>query len=231
MLTSSNSNNLQEFFLQFEEKSFQPEDQLLPLDESLNYVLYLKQGYVRQFAVSDQGEEFTLNFFKPGSFFPLNLILHDQPNPYYFVGHTAGVYTPVPKNKIIAELQANNQVMFDLLQRITSGINGMLVRFQSLVFGNARQKIAGALYLSYLRFGQLSKSEDNLCNKESEKQTVIDLNLTHEQLGFLTGLTRESVSQEMIKLKQEKLINYKRKKICVLDPEKLKQISSLPFYA
>lgn len=220
---------LRQFFTQFPQKKLQPQELLLPIDQVPQHIIYLEDGYVRQYAVSDEGDEFTFNYFKPNTFFPLNLILHHRSNPYYFTGASQGIYREAPREQVLDFLQSNPKILFHLLIRITSGINGMLLRLESLVFGDARAKVAAAVYLSYLRFGQKSQGEE-ICEQE-QPGTVIKLELSHELIAYLTGLTRESVSSEMIKLKKEGLINYRRKKICVLQPQKLKEISSLPFYA
>ena len=46
----------------------------------------------------------------------------------------------------------------------------------------------------------------------------------------MTGLTRETISLEMMDLKKQGLIDYRRQQVKINDMEKLREISSLPFY-
>ena len=54
----------------------------------------------------------------------------------------------------------------------------------------------------------------------------IDFGITHKMLASLTGLTRETVTLQMIKLDKAKIIQNKSKKVVVLNEERLKKIAT-----
>jgi len=54
--------------------------------------------------------------------------------------------------------------------------------------------------------------------------------LTHRQIAAMTGLTRETVSTEMIKLKRTDVIYYEVGRVSILKPEELKRLSSISHY-
>ncbi len=227
------NSNLQLFLKEFSVKKFTKQQLVIDIDQDLNYVVCLRSGYVRQYSVSPEGDEFTHNIFRRGSIFPLNLAFHHQVNRYYFESLTSGKMVLVPTDKMIAFLKENPTVLFNLTQRLAAGLNQLLYRLDSLVFGSAQQKIAASVYLLAKRFGQnMSLVKLEACpNTVSDEALIItDISVTHQQLAYLTGLTRETVSVEMMNLKQMGLIDYRSQKICILNPEKLKELSSLPFY-
>jgi len=222
---------LKKFFTQFPERKFRKLEDLIPIDEPVDHIFFLTKGYVRQYTVSPAGDEFNLNIFKPNSFFPLNLALHQKKNPYYFSAFTQGKYRAAPVKKVVDFLQQDPKLLFDLTKRLTSGINGLLLRMESIAFGNAEQRVASTLYLLYLRFGVLnSKENKKVCPENQQKHKVIQLNFTHQELAFFSGLTRETVSGVMANLREKGVINYQSQLICVVMPEKLKDLSSLPIY-
>jgi CRP-like cAMP-binding protein len=207
----------------------------LDLDEPLTHVIALEQGLIRQYSVSKNGDEFTHNIFRPGTIFPLNLIFHRQTNPYYFEALTAGQIRLVPAEQMIDFLQKHPKLLLALVKRMASGINQLIYRMESIVFGSAQQKIAAAIYLLARRFGQPIKEIElpKDCQKTLPLDALVitDFSVTHQHIAFLTALTRETVSVEMMNLKEMGVIDYQKQMICVLDPKKLKNISSLPFYS
>lgn len=231
-MTGANS-NLQAFLRGFSAKKFAKQELVIDIDQDLTHVVYLKQGYVRQYSVSADGNEFTHNIFRRGSIFPLNLALHHQVNHYYFESLSSGKMVLIPTGQMITFLKKHPAVLLDLTQRLAAGLNQLLYRLDSLVFGSAQQKIAASVYLLAKRFGQnMNAVKLEACPDivSDEALIVTDISVTHQQLAYLTGLTRETVSVEMMNLKQMGLIDYRSQKICILDPQKLKELSSLPFY-
>ncbi len=230
---SNQNSELQDFLEGFPSKKFTKQELLLDIDQKLSHVLYLKKGYVRQYSVSADGDEFTHNIFRRKTIFPLNLALHHQENHYYFEGLSDGEIILVPLSDMLSFLKTHPDVLFDLTQRLAAGLNQLLYRLDSLVFGSAQQKIAAAVCLLAKRFGEkVNKVKQEDCpGFGSDKALIITaFSVTHQHLAYLTGLTRETVSVEMMNLKQMGLIDYQSQKICILKPDELKEISSLPFY-
>ncbi len=234
-MTAQDPAELQVYLKQFPVKKFKKQQLLLDLDEPLTHVIALKKGLIRQYSVSENGDEFTHNIFRPGTIFPLNLIFHHQTNPYYFEALTEGQMRLVPAEQMIDYLQNQPKLLLELVQRMASGINQLIYRMESIVFGSAQQKIAAAIYLLARRFGkpinEVELPKD--CSKTfpPDALAIIAFGVTHQQIAFLTALTRETVSVEMMNLKEMNVIDYQKQMICVLDPNKLRDISSLPFYS
>jgi CRP-like cAMP-binding protein len=183
--------------------------------DKLTHIYYLKKGYIRQYAVSEKGEEFIINIFKPGTYFPI-IFLNSRKteNPCYFEGITNLEIQKIPAENMLKFIQDNPKLSYDLFLRLSSGIEGMTMRIKSLVFGNSHSKVSAAIYLSALRFGQ-----------KNGKSIEIKFPLTHQRIANLIGITRESVSLEMIKLKKTGIIFYKGKTVIVKSIIKLKNSS------
>lgn len=210
---------LEEFFGSYNFLELQKNQVVLRPDDSLENIFYIKSGYVRQYAVSSEGEEFTLNIFRPGSYFAIALSFDQEANNHYFETLTPVKMFKAPKKDVVVFLQKNPTVLYDLFTRITTGMNALTLRMESLVFGTARAKVAATLYLNARRFGRNSKNA-----------VTIDFPLTHLQIANMTGVTRETVSIEMMNLKKEKIITYQGQRVTVFDMKRLNKASSLSQY-
>lgn len=210
---------LENFFSSYNFVEFQKNQVVLRPDDSLDNIYYIKEGYVRQYAVSSEGEEFTLNIYRPGSYFAIALSFEQETNNHYFETLTSVEMYKAPKKDVVAFLKKNPVVLFDLFTRISSGMSELTLRMESLVFGTARAKVAATLYLNARRFGKNSKND-----------VTIDFPLTHLQIANMTGVTRETVSIEMMNLKKEKIITYHGQRVTVFDMKKLNKASSLSQY-
>lgn len=218
---------LNKFLVNTKSKILPKGEVLLELDEPVEQVVFLEEGYVRHYTFSVEGEEFTHNILKPHSLFPIHLALIEQTNPHYFETLTKVRVKIVESKQIINELIKEPELLLALTKKLAAGLNQTTFRVESLLFGDARQRVAAVLVLMGKRFGR-AKSRGSLPSKQ---QIVIDaFSITHQLLASITALTRETVSLEMMALKKEGLIDYQRQKVEILDIEKLREASSLPFY-
>jgi len=225
--------NLKKFLKNFPLKKFNQGEVLFEIDQPLINVCCLESGFVRQYTVSSDGNEFTQNIFRKEAIFPLNLICTQKHNPYYFEALTPVTAAMVPTSQMKAFLQQDPVALEELVIRLSRGINQLLHRMESLVFGSAQQRLAATIYLLALKFG---KSAEEVARKDCRYRriaagaiSITAFRLTHQQLAHLTALTRETVSVEMMNLRKLGLIDYRQQKICVLKPKELKELSSLPF--
>lgn len=205
---------LNDFFSQFQKKQFKKNSIILKPSDLISKIFFLEQGYVRSYLTSDSGQEFTLNIFDAGTFFPISAAISNRKiNRYYFHSLTPIIIRSAPKNIVINFLNQNHQQTLILLKRISSGLEGMLERIEGIIHTSARQKIASTLLLLAKKYGE----------KITEEKICISFPHTHEMLSTLAGLTRETTSLELQKLQQAKIISRISKKTCVINISLLKE--------
>lgn len=207
---------LENFFSQFDSvHKYGKGEMIVRSDEAPHGDFYLKEGYVRLYSISVDGQELTLNIFKPGSFFSMMWSIANIPNTFYFEAMTPIEVWKAPKDKVNEFLKKEPEVLFELTRRILIGLNGTLNTMESLLFGNANNKIASVLLTAAKRFGQ----------KNSKGEVIISLLLTHQEIAGLAGLTRETTSLEMKKLENKSLISHQKRLIVIKSLEKLEEES------
>ena len=204
------SQQLKTFFSQFSLLTFKTGEVIIRPDDEVRFVYFIETGYVSQQVVSENGEDFILNIYRPGSYFPMSLILHGIKNECSYEALTKLAVRKAPVREVLQFMEKNPAVMQELLVRLASGLNSMASKTEALVFGTASRKIAATLYFTAQRFGKLNG-----------KSTVIDFPLTHKRIAAMTGITRETASIEMMKLKKEGILAYKGKEVTIFDMETL----------
>lgn len=206
----SSSEDFGTYFSKFPSKTYRKRYSIINAGDFIQKIFYLKKGYVRLYSVSSEGKELTLIIYKPGNFFPLLTAL--QPNkayPYYVETLTPAEVISVPLNLFIALFKDNPDLLMGIANEIMSRLDGALKRMEYMAFGNVYQKIASILMLVADRFGK-PFSLDN-----SDSSTIIDLPLTHKDIGLLIAATRETVSMEIKRLEKKGIIGYKGRNIII----------------
>ncbi len=188
------SNKLDTFFTQYKNQKYKKGEIIIRADNEPSGIFYLKSGTVRQYTISRDGEEQTLNIYKPPSFFPMMWALHPVANSYYFEAATDIEVRRAPKDDVLAFIKGEPDILFDLLTRVYSGMHGLLSRMEYLLFNNAYNKIIYSLINNAHRFGEKKENGD------------IELRFNHKDIAAFSGLTKETISREIKKIESKGLV-------------------------
>ena len=179
-------------------------------DESPEHIFYITEGRVRQYAISYRGDEIVVNTYKPPAFFPMVWALAHVPNKYFFKAETDIAVHLVPLADAQKFLADNPDVALDLLTRVYRGMEGVLGRLVHLMSGTARSRLIYELIVESRRFGQ-GKGES------------VTLEANETDLAARSGLSRETVSREITKLKGSCWLKLDGKRIVITDLTALEQ--------
>lgn len=204
-MSSTVDQKIEQHFSKYPERSY-PKGQILVFaDESPEHIFYIVKGSVRKYDVSYRGDEVIVNIFKPQAFFPMSWAINGTPNKYFYKAESDVELHIIPVDDALRFIKDNPDVMLDLLSRVYKGMDGLLGRVVHLMSGSARSRLLYELIIECRRFG--------------EKNTDGGINLTANEvdLAARSGLSRETVSREMKKLKDENLVSLSSKGILVKD--------------
>ncbi len=210
---------LSKYFSKYPKRYLRKNEILIEPDSKVDYIYFLNYGLVKSYAINSDGNEFIINILKPTTFFPITPALIQQNNRYYFETITPSIVHKAPTEKVLTFLEENNEVLMDLTKRLSSGLEGTLVRIQYLTRSDASTKVSSSLILLLKRFG------------ESYKNNYVKINipLTHQDIANLAGISRETASIELKKLEREGIISRKGKYTTINDSDKLQERSILYF--
>lgn len=229
------------FFTAFPAYDYKKGNILIRSGEEPKGIYYLKTGHVRQYAITREGEEITLNIYKPGAFFPMAWAVNAYPNHYYFEAMDDSLVQIAPREDTVSFVKKESEVLFDLLQRLYIGLDGVLSRMEHLMSGKARERLITILVISAKRFGRhqsappfgthnaappfgMYAKDDS--QKKRKNAITIDLRLTHQDLASLAGLSRETVTREMTELKRQGVLDYTNTAIIIQNIKELEKAVS-----
>lgn len=209
--SSSVNDKIDAFFSTYPKHSYPKGQILIFADEEPPYIFYIKEGLVRKYDVSYRGDEVVVNLFKPPAFFPMSWAINRTPNTYFYKTELASVLHIVPAEDALAFIKDNPDVMFDLLARVYRGSEGMLGRLVHLMSGTAQSRLIYELILETRRFSTANKDK------------TFTLSANESDLAARTGLSRETVSREIQKLKDSHAVDVIAGHVTVTDLQALEQ--------
>ena len=130
--------------------------------------------------------------------------LNQTSNTYFFEAATPLHIYKAPREDVVQFMQANPDVVFDLMQRVYKGIEGLLTRITYLMAGSAYGRVIAELLIQARRFGV-----------PHGKSVVISI--SESQLASYTGMTRETISREISVLKRKGLVTFEKSRVTVID--------------
>jgi CRP/FNR family transcriptional regulator len=216
MLQPLSRQKLDLFFTQYTHRYFKKRETIINSEELKTHIYYIKNGFIRAYRISEEGEELTLLILKPDDFFPLTYGLNNMPNIYYLEAITPIEVFRAPQEPFLQFLHREPEVFFDLSTQVMDRFDGLLARMEYMIWSKAYTKIAATLLICARRFG-----------KPSNNSVLIDVPLTHRDIATIVGLTRETTSIEMKKLENKGLLTKRGRLLFIPDLEKLEQESLL----
>lgn len=203
------------FFSNYPLRRYKKRDILIFAQEPPSHIFYLVGGYVRQYDITEKGDEAVVNTFKPPSFFPMGYVINRHTNEYFYDAADDVTVRIAPVDDVYQFVKSNLDVTFDLLERVYSGMDGILRRQVYLMSGNTTKRLVYELFVCCIRMG------------EQRPQGGYLIRLTEVELAARLGMTRETVSRHLQELKRKGLVKVVPSGLIVTNIQKLKSFSEI----
>jgi CRP/FNR family transcriptional regulator len=184
---------------------------ILTPGEGSEQVFFLAEGRIKAHEVSYRGDEVVVSLIQSPAFFPLSWAINHVPNRFYYKADKDSLVYKAGKDEILDFIEKNPDVMFNQLSRVYASYDGMLGRLVQMMAGTAKTRLLYELIIECRRFG--SQQPDGSCR----------LDATERDLAARAGLTRETVSREMSKLKRQDWVTVNGKGIFIHDTAQLER--------
>lgn len=205
---------LHTFFSSFPIQQFKKGDILIEAGKHPRGIFFVTKGFIRQYYLSHEGSEITLNLFKPHAFLPMSWGIADIPNTYFFEAMSPVEAYCAPKEAVLTFLQKEPEVLYDLLRRVYIGIDGLFTHIEALTIGNSSAKLIALCVMLAKRFG-ISNADGHL---------TIAFPLTEYDIAVYAGMSRETVSRELQKLKKDTFISFEKGILTIYHLESLESL-------
>lgn len=203
--------------------SFKKREIIVFQGEAPRQAFIIKSGTVKAYNLSVSGDEKPVAFYQADSAFPAPWIYgKTASSTYYYEAFTpeVEVYT-IDRHEFVDFIKKRPELLYQELQRLLADQLGGSMRLNALQNSRARDKLIYTLHYLALSHGKAA----------GQGNIELTLDVTHQDLANLTGLTRETVATELNKLKRQKVIDYGKHLPYQLDVSRLTQLLNDEFIA
>lgn len=169
-----------------EMKRFKKGEALIKPGQSVNDLIYLRRGRVKQVSMNSQGEEKIVSYQE--CFVTVEALFFSQPVDYSIIVDSRFAEAYFLQGEALQELLGDNAFLRHLLKVVSIRVRMMAWHMIDGTLSNAMQKICRLL----------------CCYTVSENKDRI--RLSHNELALLTGLHRVTVSNNLKELKNREII-------------------------
>lgn len=185
------------FYNEFMIRDYKKNEMLIRADDDPQGIFCLTKGYVRQYTISKANTELTLHIHKPISYFPMVWAINGTPNIYYYEALTPVRAGRAPRDRVVSFIKDKPVVIFELMSELLGDYAETLTRIGHLVFSDAYRRVISVLLYIAKHFGE-----------EGSNGVIVHHHFTQQDIATLTGIVRETASNEMVKLEKKGLIKY-----------------------
>lgn len=191
--------------------------ELVLAGEDPSGIMCIQKGFVRVYSISDDGDNYVHVLYKAGELFPLIWALQNIRRRVFYEAASDVIVAEVSKYDFLNFIKSDVEVAYDVLTQLAQQFYIFADRLDNLEYKSAHEKVAYRLMFLASRFG-----------KRDGKSVIINAPLTHELISESINLARETVSREMEKMENTKLISRKGGYIVINDIGRLGKEFSEP---
>ena len=185
--------------------------------QPLDNLHFIKEGFVKLYRMSDQGRESTIYLYGPGQILGVRaLTSEDECAKHYAEAITDLKIITISRKDYLAAVSLNPQYLVDLLHIFIDRLNYTERRLEGFVLTDTITRVAFSLLDCAERFGV-----------KKGQSVELPLELTHQRIAEFVGSFRETATLAMQGLEKEGVIKMARKKVTILDLNKLHQHAGL----
>ena len=179
------------------------------------HLIFIKKGMLRRYVISKLGSELTIAAIQPAYPFAFTQFLTGSINHHYIESFNPVEYVKVPKKEFEDFIQENPDVFAELARRVAHRVEELHTNIEYYLTGDAYMKVASIIYLIGERTG-----------KPNDGGVEIESMPTHKDISELIGLTRETVSLQILKLEKDGVIKRKGRKLIIPSKQKIEEVSA-----
>lgn len=202
-----------QFIEKYQKKTYAKGQTILLQNETPSGVFIIESGKVRTYIISPDGHEQLISIHSRGEDIPVGFAFgFSDKSQYFYEAYTKCNLRLVPVEDFVRLVFSNPDLMYQMYFYSVKQLSSSLTRVHALGQSRASNKIA--LTLIYLA--------DRLGMRSWAKPKFLEISVTQEEIANSLGVTRETVSSELNKLRVNKVISYSRKRY-VLYTERIKK--------
>ena len=180
-----------------------------------NYFYILTSGQIKLMQSNPNGQQVNLRTIYPWQMFgALGAVRREATYPATAQALEDSSALSIDSGFLHKMLETRPQIAFDLMTLMTSYIQEMQARYRELATERVEQRVANALLRLAAQVGI-----------RSEKETIIELSFSRQDVAEMTGTTLYTVSRLLSDWERKGVIETGRERIRIIKPHELVRIS------
>lgn len=194
-------------------RTFKKGSVLLYQGEAPRMAYVIRSGNVKVYTINNAGEEQIVTMHGEGDMFPSPWLFNKtNVSLYYYETILNSTILTLPRD-VLRKFIFQPAYMAMTVDYFATNYSGMLMRTTALEQSRASEKIMFTMYYLLVRYGREVKPGIY----------EIQLPLTHNTIASLVGLTRETTTTELNRLKKQKVVKYTRH-LYTVDKDRLERL-------
>lgn len=189
---------------------FRKDDTLTKQGAFASYVLFIIDGFAKQYLEADGIKNYNLRIVKPGEFLGLSAVFSENTFNYSTVALTDCHVFLVEKEAIAKVVKQNGMFGFNIIKRYCEQNTNLINTVRNLMYKQMNGRMADTLlYIDAVK---------------NEKSDIFQL-LSRKDLADFAGISTESTVKLLKMFEKDGLIRLNEKDIRILKPDTLLEIS------
>ena len=189
---------------------FRKDDNLTKQGAFASYILFIIDGFAKQYLEGDGIKNYNLRIIKPGEFVGLSVVFSESTFNYSSVALTDCHVFLIEKQAISKVIKQNGMFGFNIIKRYCEQNTNLINTVRNLMYKQMNGRMADTLlYIDSLK---------------SEKPEIFQL-LSRKDLADFAGISTESAVKLLKTFEKDGLIKLKEKDIQIINLNELLEIS------
>lgn len=195
-----------EYIKQLPVRHFEGGEVLLQKGDSLDFIMAIREGYVKVTSISDGGIERLLWIAGRYDFAPVEQLFSKKGKArFFYTALTNGSYYEVNRAELLGQATKHPEVMAEVARGMSEHYDDFLQRIDAIDGLSVRERLLKTLHYLAQRFS--ANSDVNLYEQ--------GLRITHQELAAMIGSTRETTSFTLNELREEGFVSYDRQRFII----------------
>ncbi len=208
LFSSLSDNELHEIRAHVVLRDFKKNQVILREEETSGFMYIIIDGKVKISRSGKEGKETILSMHGAGEFFGELSLIDGKTTPASVVAVEDSTVAIISKEHFHSLLYTQRKVLENLLQILCSRLRESWQKIEMLNFNDAAQRLKMLLNILAETYGE-----------KTAQGTILRVRLIHQDIADMTGLTRETVTRVLDRLKKNKEIETLESKYIRLNPE------------
>lgn len=188
------------FLKHYPTKTYQPGEIILQQNDIVNSAYIIRSGLIKTYDINKEGEIKPLSYDGAYEVFPVVCVFsYSDHTLYYFEAFLKSKVTIIPRDDYIDFLKTHPKTLFSTHELLIYRYLDTQRRINTLSQLKAEEKLLYGLDFLCRRFGKQTRG--------SKVKVLIPM--SQQEMANFLGLTRETVSLMMNKLRKQKIVEYK----------------------